>query len=105
MILIIVPMTVDEMMSRWPVRSPVRIHHSRHDRILERTILLVSMYHEWVNTSCQANIIFNNYSSSLDMGSESMGSLSNYDDDHNDDFKKTIGLMIKTTALHVHHAF
>ena len=32
-------------------------------------------------------------------------SLSNYDDDHNDDFKKTIGLMIKTTALHVHHAF
>ena len=33
------------------------------------------------------------------------GSLSNYDDDHNDDFKKTIGLMIKTTALHVHHAF
>ena len=35
----------------------------------------------------------------------SLGSLSNYDDDHNDDFKKTIGLMIKTTALHVHHAF
>ena len=34
-----------------------------------------------------------------------LGSLSNYDDDHNDDFKKTIGLMIKTTALHVHHAF
>ena len=34
-----------------------------------------------------------------------IGSLSNYDDDHNDDFKKTIGLMIKTTALHVHHAF
>ena len=30
---------------------------------------------------------------------------SNYDDDHNDDFKKTIGSMIKTTALHVHHAF
>ena len=29
------------------------------------------------------------------------GSLSNYDDDHNDDFKKTIGLMVKTTALHV----
>ena len=28
-----------------------------------------------------------------------------YDDDHIDDFKKTIGLMIKTTALHVHHAF
>ena len=39
------------------------------------------------------------------MGSESLGSLSNYDDDHNDDFKKTKGLMIKTTALHVHHAF
>ena len=34
-----------------------------------------------------------------------IGSLSNYDDDHNDDFKKTIGLMIKTTALHVQHAF
>ena len=31
--------------------------------------------------------------------------LSNHDDDHNDDFKKTIGLMIKTTALHVNHAF
>ena len=31
--------------------------------------------------------------------------LSNNDDDHIDDFKKTIGLMIKTTALHVHHAF
>jgi len=39
-----------------------------------------------------------------------LGSLSNYDDDdddddHNDDFKTTIGLMIKTTALHVRHAF
>ena len=34
-----------------------------------------------------------------------IGSLSNYDDDHNDNFKKAIGLMIKTTALHVHHAF
>ena len=30
-----------------------------------------------------------------------IGSLSNYDDD----FKKTIGLMIKTTALNVHHSF
>ena len=30
---------------------------------------------------------------------------SNYDDDHNDDFNKTTGLIIKTTALHVHHAF
>ena len=28
-----------------------------------------------------------------------IGSLSNYDDDHNDDFKKAIVLMIKTTAL------
>ena len=36
---------------------------------------------------------------------ETIGSLSNYDDDHNNDFKKTIALMIKTTALHVHHAF
>ena len=34
-----------------------------------------------------------------------IGSLTNYDDDHNDDFKKAIGLMTKTTALHVHHAF
>ena len=34
-----------------------------------------------------------------------VGSLSNYDEDHDDDFKKTIGLMIKTTALRVHHAF
>ena len=36
-----------------------------------------------------------------------LGSLSNYDDNNNnnDDFKKTIGLMIKTTALLVHHAF
>ena len=37
---------------------------------------------------------------------ETVGSLDNYDDDHNDDFQKTIGLMIKTTApLHVHRAF
>ena len=36
---------------------------------------------------------------------QQLGSLSNYDDDHNHDFKKTIGLMIKTTAVHVHHAF
>ena len=34
-----------------------------------------------------------------------IGSSSNYDDDHNDDFKTTIDLMIKTTALHVRHAF
>ena len=34
-----------------------------------------------------------------------LGSLNNYDGDHNDDFKNTIGLMIKTTAQHVHHAF
>ena len=26
-------------------------------------------------------------------------------DDHNDDFKETIGLMIRTTSPHVHHAF
>ena len=33
-----------------------------------------------------------------------VGNLSNYDEDHNDDFtkKKKIGLMIKTAALHVH---
>ena len=34
-----------------------------------------------------------------------IGSLSNFDDDHNDDFKNTIGLMIQTKALYVHHAF
>ena len=34
-----------------------------------------------------------------------IGSLSNYDDDHNDDFQKTIGLVIKTTPLYVRHAF
>ena len=35
---------------------------------------------------------------------KTISSLSNHDDDHNDNFKKTIGLMIKTTALHhVHH--
>ena len=34
-----------------------------------------------------------------------IGRLSNYDNDHKDDFKKTIGLMIKATVLHVHHAF
>ena len=33
-----------------------------------------------------------------------IGSLSNYDDDDDDD-EKTIDLMIKATALHVHHAF
>ena len=32
-------------------------------------------------------------------------SISNDHDDHNDDFKKTIGLMIRTTSPHVHHAF
>ena len=34
-----------------------------------------------------------------------LGSLSNYDDDHNDDFKTTIDVMTKTTTLHVRHAF
>ena len=33
-----------------------------------------------------------------------LGSLSNYGDDHNRQLQKAIGLMIKTTALHVHHA-
>ena len=31
--------------------------------------------------------------------------ISNYDDDDDDIFKKLIDLMIKTTALHLHHAF
>ena len=34
-----------------------------------------------------------------------LGSLSNYDDDHNAKGGLMRGLMIKTTALHVHHAF
>ena len=34
-----------------------------------------------------------------------IGSLSNWDDDDEDNFMKTIGLMIKTTALRVYHAF
>ena len=42
---------------------------------------------------------------SRDGSTATIGSLSNYDDHYNDDFKKTIVLMIKTTALHVHHAF
>ena len=50
-----------------------------------------------VETSCQSN-----YQWAKPFW---LGSLSNYDDDHNDDVKKTIGLMIKSTALHVHHAF
>ena len=32
-------------------------------------------------------------------------SFSNYDGDGNEDVKKVIGLLSKTTALHVHHAF
>ena len=34
-----------------------------------------------------------------------LGSLSNYYYDDDDNFKKTIGLMIKTKALHVHHDY
>ena len=34
---------------------------------------------------------------------KALGSLSNYDD--NENVKKTIGFMSKTTVLHVHHAF
>ena len=33
-----------------------------------------------------------------------MGSFSNYDGDGNEDVKKGIGLLSKTTTLHVHHA-
>ena len=35
----------------------------------------------------------------------SLGSLSNDDGDGNQDVKKAIGLLRKTTTLHVHHAF
>ena len=46
----------------------------------------------------------------IDDDRDIVGSLSNYDDDDDDDddkdnVKKTIGLMSKTFALHVHHAF
>ena len=42
------------------------------------------------------------FHSNFGAGNELLGSLSN----HDDDFKKTIlGLMIKTTALDVHHVF
>ena len=37
--------------------------------------------------------------------SSSVGSFSNDDGDGNQDVKKTIGLLRKTTTLHVHHAF
>ena len=40
-----------------------------------------------------------------DSRDDTIGSSSNYDEDHDEDFKKTIGLMNKTTVLHVHHAF
>ena len=39
------------------------------------------------------------------MGSESIGSFSNDEGDGNEDVKKAIGLLRKTTTLHVHHAF
>ena len=39
------------------------------------------------------------------MGSESIGTLRHYDGDNKENVKKTIGLMSKTTTLHVHHAF
>ena len=64
-----------------------------------------------VETSCQSNYQwakpFGLAGVVRESGSVStkIGSLSNYDDDHNDDFKKTIGLMIKSTAVHVHHGF
>ena len=34
-----------------------------------------------------------------------IGTLQNYDSDDNGNDKKAIGLMSKTTTLHVHHAF
>ena len=34
-----------------------------------------------------------------------IGTLRNYDGDGNEKVKKAIGLMCKTTTLHVHHAF
>jgi len=34
-----------------------------------------------------------------------VGTLRNYDSDGNENVKSAIGLMSKTTTLHVHHAF
>ena len=34
-----------------------------------------------------------------------LGTLQSYDGDSNGDFKKTVGLMSKTSTLHNHHAF
>ena len=34
-----------------------------------------------------------------------VGTLRNYDSDGNEKVKRAIGLMSKTTTLHVHHAF
>ena len=34
-----------------------------------------------------------------------LGTLQNYDSDGNGNVNKAIGLLSKTTALHVHHAF
>ena len=39
------------------------------------------------------------------MGSESIGSFRNVDGDGNEDIKKVIELISKTTTLDVHHAF
>ena len=36
---------------------------------------------------------------------QTVGTLRNYDGDGNGNVKKAIGLMSKTTTLHVHHAF
>ena len=38
-------------------------------------------------------------------GGKTVGSLSNDDTDGNENGKKAIGLIIKTTSFHVHHAF
>ena len=63
-------------MSAKPKKKMVRGPHKRDERVVQDEDLLLKL-----------------------------GSLSNYYDDDNDDFKTTIGLMIKKTALHVHHAF
>ena len=40
-----------------------------------------------------------------EVSAETLGSFSNDDGDGNQDVKKAIGLLRKTTTLHVHHAF
>ena len=47
----------------------------------------------------------NTHARKLSVREMSVGSFSNNDGDGNENVKKAIGLLSKTTSLHVHHAF